>query len=63
MQRQPGPDPKVSATPTFGRQWRIGLDNPIAGEYYARVVKRSEGTAGTIYVCRPDNSRAIDYAP
>jgi hypothetical protein len=63
MQRQPGPDLKVSVTPTYGRDWRIGLDNPIAGKYYARVVKRSEGTAGTIYVCRPDSSPSVNYAP
>jgi hypothetical protein len=63
MLRMPGPDLKVSATPTFGRHWRLGLDNPVAGEYYARVVKRSEGIAGTIYVCRPDSSSTVDYAP
>ena len=54
MLRKPGPDQKVSVTPTFGQHWRLGLDNPIAGKYYARVEKRAEGTAGTIYVCRPD---------
>jgi hypothetical protein len=63
MLRMPGPDLKVSVTPSFGQHWRLGLDNPVAGEYYARVVKRSEGTAGTIYVCRPDSSPTVDYAP
>jgi hypothetical protein len=63
MQTKPGDDLKVSVTPTFGQRWRIGLDNPIAGKYYARVVKRSEGTAGTIYVCRPDSSGSINFAP
>src|SRR5437016_6117200 len=39
MLRKPGPDQKVSVTPTFGQHWRLGLDNPIAGKYYARVTK------------------------
>ena len=63
MQRKPGKDLTVSVTPTHGQHWRIGLDTPTAGEYYARVVKRSEGTAGTIYVCRPDNSPSVNVAP
>jgi hypothetical protein len=63
MLRKPGPDQKVSVTPTFGQRWRLGLDNPIAGKYYARVEKRAEGTAGTIYVCRPDSSPSVNYAP
>src|SRR2546430_3428605 len=63
MLRTPGPDQKVSETPTFGQHWRLGLDNPIAGKYYARVEKRAEGTAGTIYVCRPGSSPPVHYAP
>jgi hypothetical protein len=63
MLRQPGKDQKVSSTPTFGERWRLGLDNPPAGEYYARVKKRSEGTAGTIYVCKADSSAAVSYLP
>ena len=63
MLRRPGKDQKVSSTPTFGKHWRLGLDNPPAGEYYARVKERSEGTAGTIYVCKADNSAAISYSP
>jgi hypothetical protein len=63
MLRRPGKDQKVSSTPTFGQHWRLGLDNPPAGEYYARVKKRSEGTAGTIYVCKADSSPAVSYSP
>lgn len=63
MLRRPGKDQKVSSTPTFGEHWRLGLDNPPAGEYYARLKKRSEGTAGTIYVCRADSSPAVSYSP
>ncbi len=63
MLRQPGKDQKVSSTPTFGHRWRLGLDNPLPGEYYARVKKRSDGTAGTIFVCKADSSHAVTYAP
>ncbi len=63
MLRRPGKDQKVSSTPTFGEHWQLGLDNPPAGEYYARVKKRSEGTAGTIYVCKADSSPAVTYTP
>lgn len=63
MLRRPGKDQKVSSTPTFGQHWRLGLDNPRPGEYYARVKKRSDGTAGTIFVCKADSSPAVTYSP
>jgi len=33
------------------------------GHFYARVGRRSEGAAGTIYVCRAARSRTIPYRP
>jgi hypothetical protein len=63
MLRRPGKDQKVSSTPTYGQHWRLGLDNPPPGEYYAQVKKRSDGTAGTIFVCKADSSPAVTYSP
>ena len=63
MLRRPGKDQKVSSTPTYGQHWRLGLDNPPPGAYYARVKKRSDGTAGTIFVCKADSSPAVTYSP
>jgi hypothetical protein len=37
-------------------KWRADFDLLTAGIYYAKVVRREEGTAGTIFVCRGDRS-------
>ena len=37
-----------------------GKVNPLkSGGYYAKVTRRSEGTAGTIHICRKDRSRIV----
>jgi hypothetical protein len=40
-------------------RWVIEVDPLRSGAYYARVKRREEGTAGTIYVCRHDTSRTV----
>jgi hypothetical protein len=43
-------------------KWSIhvsGFAGISLAKFYARVVKRSEGTAGTIYVCRGDRSPSV----
>jgi hypothetical protein len=40
-------------------KWEIVVQPLKSGAYYAKVVRREEGTAGTIFVCRGDRSRTI----
>jgi hypothetical protein len=40
-------------------KWEIELEPLKSGAYYAKVKRRSEGTAGTIFVCRRDKSKTI----
>ena len=51
-----------TATTNAHGRWRIrvsGFAGVSLAHFYARVRRQSEGTAGTIYVCRPDRSRTI----
>ena len=46
--------------------WRVTVSGSAGitlGHFYARVSKRSEGTAGTIYVCAPARSNTVPYKP
>lgn len=46
--------------------WKItvtGSAGITLGHFYAAVKKRSEGTAGTIYVCKAATSKTIPYKP
>ncbi|HKG36317.1 MAG TPA: hypothetical protein VKA89_07780 [Solirubrobacterales bacterium] len=59
----PGKDPVfgTSTTDAQGR-WEVtvsGFAGVSLSRFYARVRRRSEGTAGTIFVCRSDRSRSI----
>jgi hypothetical protein len=57
---RPGPAVLVGTTHTNRRgKWVIRVKLLGSAAYYARVLKRSEGTAGTIYVCRGDRSRTV----
>ena len=40
-------------------RWKILLTPLKSGAYYAKVVRREEGTAGTIFVCRGDRSKTV----
>jgi hypothetical protein len=45
-------------------RWRItpsGFAGISLGHYFARVSRRSEGTAGTIFVCKGATSRTIHF--
>jgi hypothetical protein len=55
-----GPDKLLGSTHTHkGGTWRIPTDLHGSAAYYAKVARRSEGTAGTIYVCRGDRSGTV----
>jgi hypothetical protein len=46
--------------------WKItasGSAGITLGHFYATVKQRSEGTAGTIYVCKAAKSKTIAYKP
>jgi hypothetical protein len=51
-----------SATTSSSGRWKItasGSAGISLGHFYAKVTKRSEGTAGTIYVCKAARSATI----
>jgi hypothetical protein len=40
-------------------KWKIVVDPLKSGAYYAKLKRREEGTAGTIFVCRGDRSKTV----
>lgn len=53
-----------SATTSSSGHWKItasGSAGISLGHFYAKVSKRSEGTAGTIYVCKAARSKTIAF--
>jgi hypothetical protein len=58
FKRRHGPDHLLGHDETNHRgRWQVGMNPLSSGAYYAKVTRREEGTAGTIYVCRRDRSR------
>jgi hypothetical protein len=59
-----GPDQALGHNVTGGNgSWSVevsGFAGISLSHFYARVKRRSEGTAGTIYVCQGDRSRTIE---
>jgi len=57
---RPGPDGlfRTDNTNSHGR-WSIPATP--TGKFYARVKRREEGTAGTIFVCGPDRSKTRHF--
>ena len=55
-----GPDKLLGRdhTNNHGR-WQVGVNPLKSGAYYAKVSRRSEGTAGTIHICVKDRSRIV----
>jgi hypothetical protein len=56
----------ASTTTNASGSWSITVSGSAGitlGRFYATVKKRSEGTAGTIYVCTAARSRTIPYRP
>jgi hypothetical protein len=58
-----GPDQALGTDTSDARgRWRItpqGSAGISLAHFYARVRRSSEGTAGTIFVCRADRSRTV----
>ena len=55
-----------STTTNSSGGWKItasGSAGITLGHFYAKAKKRSEGTAGTIYVCKSATSKTIPYKP
>jgi hypothetical protein len=55
-----------STTTSSSGHWKITVSGSAGitlGHFYAKVAKRSEGTAGTIYVCKGARSKTIRYKP
>jgi hypothetical protein len=59
-----GPDQALGHDVTAANgNWSIqpsGFAGISLSHFYAKVKRRSEGTAGTIYVCKADRSRVIE---
>jgi hypothetical protein len=55
-----------SGTTSPSGHWKITVSGSAGitlGHFYAKVKKRSEGTAGTIYVCKAATSPTVPYTP
>ncbi len=53
-----------STTTSSSGRWKLtasGSAGITLGHFYAKVKQRSEGTAGTIYVCKAAKSKTIPY--
>jgi hypothetical protein len=60
FKRRHGPDHLLGHDDTNRKgRWHVGVNPLSSGAYYAKVTRREEGTAGTIYVCRRDRSRTV----
>jgi hypothetical protein len=60
FKRRHGPDRLLGHDRTNNNgRWKVEVDPLRSGAYYAKVTRREEGTAGTIYVCRRDRSRTL----
>ena len=60
FKQRPGADKLLGKDKTnHNGRWVIKVQPLKSGAYYARVTRRSEGTAGTIFVCRGDRSKTI----
>ncbi len=55
-----GPDKLLGRdhTNNHGR-WQVDVNPLKSGAYYAKVSRRSDGTAGTIHICVKDRSRIV----
>jgi hypothetical protein len=56
----------ASTTTSSSGHWKITVSGSAGitlGHFYAKAKKRSEGTAGTIYVCKAAASATVAYTP
>ena len=55
-----GPDELLGSDQTNNAgRWTVELDPLSSGAYYAKVIRRSEGAAGTTFICKADISRTL----
>jgi hypothetical protein len=60
FRKQSGPDELLGKDTTDSDgKWKVAVHPLSSGAYYAKVRRREEGTAGTIYVCHKDVSRTV----
>jgi hypothetical protein len=63
LRRVSGPDPVMGHDRTDARgRWDLeisGFAGAGMAHFYAKVRRRAEGTAGTIFVCDPDISKTV----
>jgi hypothetical protein len=60
FKQRSGPDKLLGKDNSNHRgKWKIVVDPLKSGAYYAKLKRRSEGTAGTIFVCRGDRSKVV----
>lgn len=55
-----------SATTNSSGRWKITVSGSAGitlGHFYAKAKQRSEGTAGTIYVCKAATSPTVPFTP
>lgn len=60
--KKSGPDEVLGADFSDNKgRWAVTEDQftLTSGAYYAKAIRRSEGTAGTTYVCLADRSRVV----
>jgi hypothetical protein len=62
FKKRPGHDRLFGKT-TSNNDGRWAIPAAPNGRFYAKVTRRSEGTAGTIIVCRADRSRTRHFSP
>ena len=60
FRQRPGPDQFLGHDETNHKgRWKVGVSPLSSGGYYAKVTRREEGAAGTIFVCRRDRSKTV----
>ena len=60
FRKESGPDVFLGKDRTDRRgRWEVDVSPLVSGAYYAKVRRREEGTAGTIFVCKSDKSPLV----
>jgi hypothetical protein len=61
FKRRPGAADQLIGTDTSNSHGQWSVESGQPGFFYAKVLRRKEGTAGTIFVCLGDRSKIIDF--
>jgi hypothetical protein len=60
FRKRSGPDEVLGTDETNSQgRWKVIVDPLSSGAYYAKVKRREEGAAGTIFVCKSDKSPLV----